>query len=398
MIKIKIKEKESKPVKSNPFTNKNSKINLLSTLPTPLVPTRTLHPKISRVSTQSNYSLQFPQNSSFVQNNLSSALTTSRSPFASSSFHIQHKKQNTSRFCKENEIKFTQSHFQGDNLANDIFKNDKRFIRTISDPFGLENHQYSQPSSQNQLLMSTDANISMISSTNCQSIKNPNYFTSSILNDSRAFNIISPNNLMMMPLGSISNETRVNIYSRKKQINENDKINTGRPNLKIVKEEKKNFTSCRQRISGNSLTELLTGNRQQNNKQTPLKIKAKNEQKEVWSFYKKIQKNKQKDTSIISKKKERGKIAKSQPKLNRQRSYISTSEIPRNRAKYQKKIFKQNTNYFKNLAKKENKLFQSFKKESKENKIVGINQNNFKKKRSIIYFLIILSFNISKSN
>ena len=162
-----------------------------------------------------------------------------------------------------------------------------------------------------------------------------------------------------MPLGSISNETRVNIYNRtkpQKKIKEKNwkkQVLTGRPDLGVVQEKeerKKNFTSCRQGISGNSLTELLTGNRPREKRKTPVKVPPKNGQNKVWGFYKKIQRG---NTSKIEgsnyqndrNKNERAKIAKSQPKLNRQKAYISTSEIPRNRERNPKKILKQNIQY-----------------------------------------------------
>jgi hypothetical protein len=390
----------------NPFLSNSPetpKLDLMSTLPTPLVQNQSFHPKVTRVSTHSNYSLQFPQKSSFVQNNCSTLNNTSRPTFVSSSFHVKHHnkpQQKDSISSQQRELKRAQSYVHNDNQSFNNKKMEPNLVRTLSDPFSGEHKLISQPSSQNHLLFSTDGNLSMISSPNRQSISNTNCFTSSVLNDSRSFNMLSPNNLIIMPLGSISNETRVNIYSngkgpKPKQDLTSTKANilTGRVNLGVVHEnipEKKCFTSSRQGISGNSLTELLAGLRPPDQQQSLLnkKIHGKplippnlflNPRPKI-EFVKKIPGFKSNQNGG-----QRNKLAKSQPKLRQMRSNVSCSNVQSKKLKQPKKSCIRYNNVYKVPGSKPNPLYYSLKKEFKENKLLGLNfQNNFKKKKSKI--------------
>ena len=378
----------------NPFLSnspKASQMNLMSTLPCPLAPVHSLHPKVTRISTHSNYSLQFPQKTSFGMSNHSSVNPSTKGPFVSSSFHIQQKNQHLPHYSKQvapKELKRTKSYVKSDPKVG---RAEHSLVRTVSDPFAFETNNISQPSSQNHLLFSTDANISMISSPNRQSINNAG-FTSSILNESRTFNILSPNNLMMMPLGSISNETRVNIYSNSKQKDLMKKepakqVMTGRDQLDVVHENigaKKCFTTSRQGLSGNSLTELLTGLRPKNpERQAFLGAFANINKDNSKVVYKKSRPDRFQQRIVYTNSGRGGfkqKEAKSQPKLRIQREEGQSSYLKK--AKMPKKSFVPSNSLKPNL-KTSNNLFNSFKKNFKENKVVGINlKNNFKKKKS----------------
>lgn len=376
-----------RPFDSNPFISNQpqlSNASLISTLPTPLAPTHSLHSKMGRISTHSNYSLNFPQKSSFVMKNNSSTNPSSQNPFSNSSFHTNYFSQAPPNFGQsghEKQLRKAQSYFHTED-PGDLFKMDPQLVRTISDPFSVEDANASKLSSQNHLLFSTDANLSLVASPNRQSDCHLG-MASSLLNDSRSFNLISPNNLIMMPLGSISNETRVNIYSQAspetRMQEAQGQVMSGRPHLGVVHEQapaKKCFTSSRQGLGGNSLTELLTGLR-------PNRVQpedSRRRKKTSDHVYRKTNTVKlQKTHASQQNRSNRAKIAKSQPK--RQRLNSSHTNIGRHPAKVAR------NNFFKSEAKdagkKENKLWHSFKKQSKENKAGGINhKSHFKKKKS----------------
>lgn len=377
-----------KPHDFNPFISNSpqvSNVSLMSTLPTPLAPTHSLHSKMGRISTHSNYSLHFPQKSSFVMKNNSSTNPNTRNPFSTSSFHTNHFGQSPPNFgqsLQEKQLRKAQSYFHSEDPPSDIFKMDPQLVRTVSDPFTADESCLSKLSSQNHLLFSTDANLSSVSSPNRQSNCTLAASTS-ILNDTRNFNLISPNNLIMMPLGSISNETRVNIYNQAppdmRPQDAHGKVKTGRPHLGVVHEKmppKKCFTSSRQGLCGNSLTELLTGLRPNE----PSQEDASKRKKTSDQVYRKAHTSKlQRGPNSRPNRPVRAKVAKSQPK--RQRFNTSQSSVYRNQAKFGR------NNFFKVEAKetgnKEKKLWNSFKKQSKENKAGGMNhKSHFKKKRS----------------
>lgn len=381
--KVRAPVKEKRPGRNfNPFVSqspKTSELSLMSTLPTPLAPTHSLHSKVGRMSTHSSYSLQFPQKASFVLKNDSLAQPSARIPFGSSSFHAKQFSQ-ASPFGQEKPLfKKAQSYFHTEDPPSELFKMDAALVRTISDPFNGEERSASKLSSQNALLFSGEANLSLVSSPNATSDSHLP-FAGSVMNDSRHFNLISPNNLIMMPLGSISNETRVNIYSQSEHAQPPGTSMTGRREQDLFgrrADPKSCFTSLRQGISGNSLTELLTGLRPK--PQTDLLQQAGPRKME----YGKMQSSKLQKPGRPAPPKSRAKVAKSQPKLRRYRS--NTLHEGAGRAG----PVPSHNNYFrvqaapKPGAAKEKKLLHPFKKQSKENKAPGTNhRSHFKKKRS----------------
>jgi len=204
---------------------------------------------------------------------------------------------------------------------------------------------------------------------------------------------------MMMPLGSISNETRVNIYNQKEKNKKEKegKIMTGRCNLGVVPERvetKKCYTSCRQGLSGNSLTELLTGLRPKTSKKPQIGEMSNSKlNKNLDLVYRKTQTSGlQKRSSKSDNRALRAKLAKSQPKLQRQRINNSYSYVNQNTLKKVQKSYLDASNHLRQGSKKENKLYHSFKKKSKENKIINLNNKSYFKKKKSNPIISILQF------